>query len=130
VGERRRRDEVGAIPKDEARVGQRHRFDDAGSRPSYASQVEADGGINDLCHRLEVVLQGVPEGMWSHIQDERVLEPCVGGSAEWRTLIPRAAVEGVAMTGQLPCGPGGPPAGGVPPANIGPSGGALGNHEC
>jgi hypothetical protein len=34
---------------------------------------------------LEVVLQGVPEGMWS--QDERVLEQCVGGPAELQTLI-------------------------------------------
>jgi hypothetical protein len=64
--------------------------------------------------------------MWSHIQDERVLEQCVGLPAELWTLIYRAAVVGATMTRRLPLGPRGPPAGGAPPADRGPGGGALG----
>jgi hypothetical protein len=45
----------------------RHIFDDPGGGPSHTPQVEADGGLDDFQRRLEVVLQGVPEGMWSHI---------------------------------------------------------------
>jgi hypothetical protein len=43
----------------------------------------------------------------------------------WRTMVQRAAVAGAAMTGQLPPGPEGPIAGGVPPPERGPGGGAL-----
>jgi hypothetical protein len=59
----------------------------------------AGGEFEDFHRRLEVVLQGVPEGMWMQIQDEGVLEQCVGLPVELRTLIHRAAVAGVAMTG-------------------------------
>jgi hypothetical protein len=82
--------------------------------------------MEDLRRRFEEVLQGVSEGMWAHIQDERVLEQCVGVPTEWQTLIHWEAVAGAAMTGRLPPGPGGPPAGGAPPADRGPGGGALG----
>jgi hypothetical protein len=64
--------------------------------------------------------------MWAHIQDEEVLEQCVGLPIEWQTLIHRAAVTGATMTAQLPPGPGGPPTGGAPLANKGTAGGALG----
>jgi hypothetical protein len=37
--------------------------------------------------------------MWAHIQDEEVLEQCVRVPIEWRTLIRRAIVAGVAMNG-------------------------------
>jgi hypothetical protein len=36
---------------------------------------------------MEVVLQGVPEGMWSRILDEGVLEKCVGVLVAWQTMI-------------------------------------------
>jgi hypothetical protein len=111
-------------PADEARADRRCIFDDPGAGPSHAPQVEVDRDLEDFRRQLEVVLQGVPEGMWSHIQDERVLEQCVGGPTELQTLIHREVVAGETMTGRLPPRPGGPPAGGVPPA--GPGGGALG----
>jgi hypothetical protein len=63
---------------DEERVGRRCKFDDPGVGSSHAPQIKADGGMEDLRHRFEEVLQGVSEGMWSHIQDERFLEKCVG----------------------------------------------------
>jgi hypothetical protein len=63
--------------------------------------------------------------MWSCIQDKGVLEQCVGLPAEWRTLIPRASVAGVAIIGRLPPGLEGPLAGGAPPPKRGPGGGAL-----
>jgi hypothetical protein len=63
--------------------------------------------------------------MWTCIQDEGVLEQCVGLPVESQTLIHRAAVAGVAMTGRLPPGPEGPLAGGAPPPERGPGGGAL-----
>jgi hypothetical protein len=58
--------------------------------------------LKDFRRWLEVVLQGVHDGMWSHIQDEQVLEQCVGLLTELRTLIRRAAVAGETMTGRLP----------------------------
>jgi hypothetical protein len=67
----------------------------------------------------------VPEGMWSRILDEGVLEQCVGVPMACWTVVQRAVVAGVAMTGRLPPGPEGPLAGGAPPLERGPSGGAL-----
>jgi hypothetical protein len=63
--------------------------------------------------------------MWVWIQDEGILEQCIGLPTESRTLIRRAAVAGAAMTGRLPPGPEGPGAGGVPPPEGGPGAGAL-----
>jgi hypothetical protein len=37
--------------------------------------------------RLEAVLQGVPEGMWSRIQDEGILEQCVGVLPPWQVVV-------------------------------------------
>jgi hypothetical protein len=84
-------------PRGEPRVGERCRRDEVGVRP--AMMRELVGGVDmmtlvqglhmllrqrlvecleDFRRRLEVVLQGVPEGMWTQIQDEGVLEQCVG----------------------------------------------------
>jgi hypothetical protein len=71
--------------------------------------------LEDFHHRLEAVLQGVPKGMWTQIQDEGVLEQCMGLPAELWTLIHGAAVAGEAMNRRLPPGPRGPPVGGAPP---------------
>jgi hypothetical protein len=49
----------------------------------------------------------------------------VGLLAELQTLIHRAVVAGVAMTGRLPPRPKGLLAGGAPPPERGPGGGAL-----
>jgi hypothetical protein len=84
---------------DEERVGQRCKFDDPGVGSSQAPQRKADGRMEDLRHRFEEVLQGVLEGMWSHIQDEIFLEKCVGVLVEWQTLIHRATIAGEAMIG-------------------------------
>jgi hypothetical protein len=54
-----------------------------------------------------------------HIQDERVLEQCVGSPAKWWTLIRREVVVGAMMTGRLSPEPGGPTTGRAPPANRG-----------
>jgi hypothetical protein len=94
-------------------VARRHHFDDPSVGPSHAP------------HRLEVVLQGVPEGMWSHIQDEGILEQCVAVSLTWQTMVQQEVVAGVAMIGWLPLGPEGPIVGGAPPPEGGAGGGAL-----
>jgi hypothetical protein len=40
----------------------------------------------------------VPEGMWSCIQDEGILEQCVGVPPPWQDVVRRAAVASAAMT--------------------------------
>jgi hypothetical protein len=50
----------------------------------------------------------------------------VGIPTEWKTLIHRAAVAGVAMTSRFLPGSGGSPAGGASPAYSGPREGDLG----
>jgi hypothetical protein len=67
VGEQCQRDDSGVRPTDELRVSQRCRFDDPSTGPSHAPQVDINGGMEDLCRQFEEVLQGVLEGMWSHI---------------------------------------------------------------
>jgi hypothetical protein len=67
----------------------------------------------------------VPEGMWFRIQDEGILELCVGVSLVWWTVVRREAIAGVAMTGRLPPCPEGPILGGAPPPERGPGGDAL-----
>jgi hypothetical protein len=52
----------------------RRRFDDPGAGPSHAPLAAARVDFDDIRRRLETVLQDVPEGMWSHIQDESFLE--------------------------------------------------------
>jgi hypothetical protein len=68
-------------------VARRRHFDDPGVGPSHAPPVEAGGDFEDIRCRLEAVLQGVLEGMWSHIQDEGILEQCVGVPLMWRTVV-------------------------------------------
>jgi hypothetical protein len=63
--------------------------------------------------------------MWSRIQDEGVLEQCVGVSLTWQTVVRRAAVAGAAMTRRLPPGPEGSIVGGAPSPKGGAGGGAL-----
>jgi hypothetical protein len=63
--------------------------------------------------------------MWSCIQDEGVLEQCVGVPLMWQTMVWRAIVAGAAMTGWLPPGSEGPIVGGAPLPEGGPGGGAL-----
>jgi hypothetical protein len=125
VGERRNREEVEARIASDERASKRHHFDDPGVGPSHAPLVEAGGDFEDIHRRLEAVLQGVPKGMWSHIQDKGILEQCVGVSLMWQTIVRRAAVAGAAMIGWLPPGPKGPIVGGAPPPKGGAGGGAL-----
>jgi hypothetical protein len=74
-------------PAGKERAARRRRFDDPGVGPSHAPPAGAGGYFEDVHHRLEVVLQGVPEGMWSCIQDEGVLEQHVGVSLMWWTVV-------------------------------------------
>jgi hypothetical protein len=67
----------------------------------------------------------VPEGIWSWIQDEGVLEQCVGVPLVWQTMVRREEVAGATMTGRLPPGLEGPIVGGEPPPKGGLGGGAL-----
>jgi hypothetical protein len=45
----------------------RRQFDDPGAGPSHAPPTTSRVDFEDIRHRLEVVLQDVPEGMWSRI---------------------------------------------------------------
>jgi hypothetical protein len=67
----------------------------------------------------------VPEGMWTQVQDEGVLEQCVCIPSNLWTLIHREAIAGEDMIGLIPPKPGGSPASGAPPPYRGPGGGAL-----
>jgi hypothetical protein len=42
--------------------------------PSHAPPAAAGVDFDDIRHRLEMVLQDVPEGMWLCIQDKSFLE--------------------------------------------------------
>jgi hypothetical protein len=125
VGERWWWDEVGARFSDDERVGKRRQYDDPSVGPSHALPTGASEEFEDFCRQLEVVLQGVPEGKWTQIQDEGVLEKCVGLPTELWTLIRRAAIAGAVMIGRLPPGLEGPLASGAPPPERGPDGGAI-----
>jgi hypothetical protein len=59
---------------EDERVARRHHFYDPSARPSHAPPTDAGGDFEDIRYRLEVVLQGVPEGMWLCFQDEGILE--------------------------------------------------------
>jgi len=65
------------------------------------------------------------EGMWSRIQDEGILEQCVGIPPPWRAMVRRTTVAGAAMTERLPPGQEGPVVGGRPPPEGGAGGGPL-----
>ena len=83
-------------------------FDDLGAGTSHAPLNEVGGDFEDIHRHLEVVLQRVPEGMWSRILEKGVLEQCVGVSVAWRTVVRRSVVAGVTMTGRLSLGSEGP----------------------
>jgi hypothetical protein len=109
----------------EARVGQRHQWDDIGAGLSREPQGDVVEVLEDLHFWFVWVLEGVSKGVWAHIQDDGVLDQCVGVPTEWRALICRAVVAGASLTGQLPPGAGVIPIGGVPPTDRGPRGGSL-----
>jgi hypothetical protein len=82
---------------------QRRRWDDPGAGPSHAPPAAA-GADEDVVRRFETVLRDVPERLWIQIQDEDVLEQCVGFLQPWRSLLRRAAVLPAMMSGRLPPG--------------------------
>jgi hypothetical protein len=133
-GERRRWEDVAGKPTEPERAARRCRFDDPGAGPSHAPPAAAGVDFDDIRRRLETVLQDVPEGMWTRIQDESFLEQCVGVLPPWRAIVRRAAVLAVMTSGCLPPGQegpvGGPPppgagGGGPPPPEGGVGGGAI-----
>ena len=72
--------------------------------------------------------------MWTCIQDESILEQCVGVPPPWRAIVRRAAVLAAMTSGCLPLGQeglvGGPPlpgegGGGPPPPPEGGAGGGA-----
>jgi hypothetical protein len=115
VGERCRHEDVEVRLADDERVSRRCHFDDPGVGPLHAPPTKSGGDFEDIRRHLEAVLHGVPEGMWSRIQDKGVLEQCVEVPLMWQSIVWRATVAGVAMTGRLPPGPEGPIVGGAPP---------------
>jgi hypothetical protein len=132
-GARRPRDAAARAAGPE-RPAQRRRFDDPGAGPSHAPPAAA-GVDEDIVRRFQTVLRDVPEHLWSHIQDEDVLDQCVGLPQPWRSLLRRAAVVTAMTSGRLPPGQGGPAdvpppppgagRGGPPPPEGGAAGGAL-----
>jgi hypothetical protein len=54
-------------PSDDDRASQRHCYDDPRVGMSHDPPSKARGEFDDFCHRLEVVLHGVPERMWAWI---------------------------------------------------------------
>jgi hypothetical protein len=132
AGERRRCEDAAGRPADLERAARRHRFDDPGAGPSHAPPAAAGVDFEDIRRRLETVLQDVPEGLWSRIQDETFLEQCVGVPPPWRAIVRRAAVVAAMTSGRLPPGQEGPVGGGPPPPGAGvggpppPEGGAGG----
>jgi hypothetical protein len=102
VGERCRCEDAEVRPVDPKRAVRRHRFDDPVVRPLHAPPVGARVDFEDIFRHLEVVLQGVPEGMRSCIQDEGIMEQCVGVLPLCRDVVWQAEVAGVAMTRWLP----------------------------
>ena len=133
-GGRRPRDEAARGPAGLERPAQRRRWDDPGAGSSHAPPAAA-GVDEDIVRRFQTVLRDVPEHLWSHIQDEDVLEQCVGLPQPWRSLLRRAAVVTAMTSGRLPPGQGGPAdvpppspgagRGGPPPPEGGAAGGAL-----
>jgi hypothetical protein len=65
-------------PTNDERAARRRHFDDPGVGPLHVPLADARVDFEDIFHCLEVVLQCMPEGMWSGIQDKGILEQCVG----------------------------------------------------
>jgi hypothetical protein len=130
-GARRSRDAAAGAAGPE-RPAQRRRWDDPGVGPSHAPPAAA-GVDEDIVRHFETVLRDVPECLWIQIQDEDVLEQCIGLPPPWRSLLRWTAVLAAMTSGRLPPGQGGleddpppPPgegSGGPPPP---PEGGAAG----
>jgi hypothetical protein len=97
-GERRWREDVMMRPAEPERAARRHRFDYPGDGPSHTPLATVGVDFEDIRCRLEAVLQDVPEGIWSRIQDEGILEQCVGVPLPWRAIVRRAVVAGATMT--------------------------------
>ena len=76
-GARRPRDAAAGGSAGSERPTQRRHWDDPGAGSSHAPPAAA-GVDEDIVHRFEAVLRGVPERLWIQIQDEDVLEQCVG----------------------------------------------------
>jgi hypothetical protein len=114
-GERRRREDDTVQPAEPERVVRRCRFDDPSAGPSHAPLAAAGVDFEDIRRHLEVVLRDVPEGIWSHIQDEDLLEQCVGVSSPWRAIVRRASVAAALTNGRLLSGREGSVGGGPPP---------------
>jgi hypothetical protein len=74
VGERRQCEGAEARPAEDERVARRCRFHDPGIGPSHSPLVDVGANFENICCLLEEVLQGMPEGMWFHIQDEDIME--------------------------------------------------------
>jgi hypothetical protein len=66
-GKRCQREDVEVRLVEHERVARRRRFDDPGVGPSHDPLADTRGDFEDIRRRLEVVLQGVPKGMWSCI---------------------------------------------------------------
>ena len=66
-GERHRRENVIEQPAEPERAARRRRFDDPGAGPSHTPPTVAGVEFDDIHRHLEMVLQDVPEGMWSRI---------------------------------------------------------------
>jgi hypothetical protein len=74
-------------PVEPKRAVRRCRFDDPGVGTSHAPPVAAGADYEDILYRLEMILQEVPEGIWSRIQGETFLEQCVGVPPPWRAIV-------------------------------------------
>jgi hypothetical protein len=109
-------------PDEPKRAARRHQFDDPGVGPSHAPLAAAGADYEDIRHRLETILQEVPKGLWSRIQDQTFLEQCVGVPPPWRAIVQRALVVFALMSGRLSSGQEGPAGGGPPPLGAGGGG--------
>jgi hypothetical protein len=103
-GERRRHEDVMVRPAEPERAARRRRFDDPGAGPSHTPLATTGVDFEDIRCCLEAVLQDVPEGIWSHIEDEGILEQCVGVMPPWQAIVRRVAMAATMMTEQLSSG--------------------------
>jgi hypothetical protein len=118
-GERRRQDDAAGRPAEPERAVRRRQFDDPDVGPSHAPPTAAGVDLDDICRRLEMVLQDVPEVMWIRIQDEGFLEECIGVLPPWWAIVKHAAVLDAMASGHLPSGKEGPVGGPPPPPGAG-----------
>jgi hypothetical protein len=74
AGERHRCEDSEVRPVESERAVRRCWFDDLGVGPPHAPLTDVREDFEDIRCHLEAVLQGMPKRMWSHIQDEGILE--------------------------------------------------------